>query len=328
MKKNVAGQKIGAQMIDASDGSAFTGAVTVYITGDAGSQALGSVGSGVCTHEGNGYHTYAPSQAESNYDLTAFTFIGTGAVPVTLQAYNTFPQAGDSFSRIGSTGSGLTSLALEATLTAMKGAGWSTETLATIEAAILGLIPTGARTITLQYYETATTDPIVGVKVTILNNAETVVVADRTTDINGQIVIALDDDTYKLRARQAGLTPAAVPETIVVSADATEILYGDSAVIAAPGDSDVCRVYEYLFLPDGETKPTTVISKAEITKRPYDKDSKLHSGDANEGTYDSSTGLIYWDIVRGATAKFFVKDFIGVTRVVPDVATQRLTDIA
>jgi hypothetical protein len=87
MKKSVAGQKIGAQMITAADGTAFTGAVTVYVTVDAGTQAVGSVGSGACTHEGNGYHTYAPSQAETNGDLCAFTFIGTGAVPVTVQVF-------------------------------------------------------------------------------------------------------------------------------------------------------------------------------------------------------------------------------------------------
>lgn len=85
MQKNVAGQKIGAQLVSATDGSAFTGSVTVYVTGDAGTQAVGTVGSGACTHEGNGYHTYAPSQAETNYDLIAFTFTGTGAVPVTIQ---------------------------------------------------------------------------------------------------------------------------------------------------------------------------------------------------------------------------------------------------
>lgn len=87
MRKNVASQKIGAQMVSASDGSAFTGSVTVYVTGDAGTQAAGSVGSGACTHEGNGYHTYAPAQAETNYDLIAFTFVGTGAVPATVQVF-------------------------------------------------------------------------------------------------------------------------------------------------------------------------------------------------------------------------------------------------
>lgn len=87
MKKNVSGQKVGCQMVSATDGSAFTGSVTVYVTGDAGTQAAGSVGSGACTHEGNGYHTYAPAQAETNYDLIAFTFVGTGAVPATVQVY-------------------------------------------------------------------------------------------------------------------------------------------------------------------------------------------------------------------------------------------------
>lgn len=121
MKKNVAGQKIGAGMVTAADGSAFTGSVTVYITGDAGTQAQGSVGSGACTHEGNGYHTYAPSQAETNYDLIAFTFVGTGAVPKTVQATTDFPQTGDSFALIGSTGSGLTSLASAANLATVAG---------------------------------------------------------------------------------------------------------------------------------------------------------------------------------------------------------------
>lgn len=109
MKKNVASQVIGAQMV-ATDGTAFTGSVTVYVTGDGGTQALGSVGSGACTHEGNGFHTYNPAQAETNYDHIGFTFIGTGAVPVTVQVYTTFPQTGDSYAQIGTAGAGLTAV--------------------------------------------------------------------------------------------------------------------------------------------------------------------------------------------------------------------------
>lgn len=100
MKKNVASQVIGAQMVSASDGSAFTGTVTVYVT-RAGAQLIGTVGSGVCVHEGNGFHTYAPSQAETNSDHIAFTFVGTGAVPATVQVYTNFPQTGDTFTRLG-----------------------------------------------------------------------------------------------------------------------------------------------------------------------------------------------------------------------------------
>jgi hypothetical protein len=101
MKKNVASQVVGAQMVAAADGSAFTSAVTVSVTGDGGVQATGSVGAGACTHEGNGFHTYIPAQAETNYDHVAFTFTGTGAIPATVQIYTSFPQTGDSFARVG-----------------------------------------------------------------------------------------------------------------------------------------------------------------------------------------------------------------------------------
>ena len=95
MKKNVASQIVGAQMVSATDGSAFTGSVTVSVTGDGGTQATGSVGSGACTHEGNGYHTYSPAQAETNYTQVSFTFTGTGAIPVTVTIYTSFPQTAD-----------------------------------------------------------------------------------------------------------------------------------------------------------------------------------------------------------------------------------------
>lgn len=98
MKKNIASQTVGAQMVSASDGSAFTGTVSCFVTGDAGTQGAGG---GSVVHEGNGYHSYAPTQAETNYDHIAFTFTGTGAVPATVQVYTTFPQTGDNYARLG-----------------------------------------------------------------------------------------------------------------------------------------------------------------------------------------------------------------------------------
>ena len=105
MKKNVGSQVIGAQMVSATDGSAFTGTVSVAVTVDGGTQGAGG-GTGP-THEGNGFHSYVPTQAETNGDHIAFTFTGTGAVPVTVQVYTSFPQTGDSFARIGANGAGL-----------------------------------------------------------------------------------------------------------------------------------------------------------------------------------------------------------------------------
>jgi hypothetical protein len=90
MRKNVSGQVIGGQLINKSDGSnVTTGTTTVYVTGDGGTQAIGSVGSGLCTHEGNGYWTYTPSVTETNYDEIAFTFVNSLAVTATVQVYTT-----------------------------------------------------------------------------------------------------------------------------------------------------------------------------------------------------------------------------------------------
>lgn len=82
MFRNVASQTIGAQMVTAADGTAFTGTVSCFVTKDGGTQASG--GGGV-VHEGNGYHSYAPTQAETDATHIAFTFTGTGAIPATVQ---------------------------------------------------------------------------------------------------------------------------------------------------------------------------------------------------------------------------------------------------
>jgi hypothetical protein len=92
MKKNVASQSIGAQMITISDGSNFTGTVAVEVTIDNGTKTAGA---GSVTHEGEGYHSYAPTQAETNGDHIAVSFSGTGALSQTIQVYTTFPQTVD-----------------------------------------------------------------------------------------------------------------------------------------------------------------------------------------------------------------------------------------
>jgi hypothetical protein len=85
-------------MISSSDGSAFTGAVSVDVTIDNGTQAAG-VGTAPA-HEGNGYHSYTPTQAETNGDHLAFTFTGTGAIPATVQMHTSFPQSVDNATAI------------------------------------------------------------------------------------------------------------------------------------------------------------------------------------------------------------------------------------
>ena len=102
MKKNTASQVVLAQLISKTDGSDVTsGTTTVSVTGDAGTRATGSVGAGAATHEGGGLWSYAPSQAETNYDNVCFQFANASAVTANIQIYTSFPQTGDNFARLG-----------------------------------------------------------------------------------------------------------------------------------------------------------------------------------------------------------------------------------
>lgn len=83
MIKNTSGQAVSAQLVAVADGEDVTsGTTTVYVTGDAGTQASGG---GTVTHEGNGCWSYQPTQAETNYDHVSYTFVNSAAVSVTVQ---------------------------------------------------------------------------------------------------------------------------------------------------------------------------------------------------------------------------------------------------
>ena len=85
MLKNTASQNIAFLLIDASDGSALTGAtVSGYVTKDGGSQAGAA---GTISEKANGVYNYAPTQAETDADSISFLFTATGAIPVNLQVF-------------------------------------------------------------------------------------------------------------------------------------------------------------------------------------------------------------------------------------------------
>ena len=198
MKKNVASQNIGAQMVSATDGSAFTGAVTVSVTGDAGLQATGSVGAGACTHEGNGYHTYAPATAETNYDLVAFTFTGSGAVPATVQIFTTFPQTGDNFARLGAPAGASVSADVAAVKVDTAAVKVKTDFLPSVAAgAAGGVFIAGTNAATT--ISTALTTTFTG----NLTGSVGSLAAQAKADVNAEAVDALAVDTYAEPAQGA-----------------------------------------------------------------------------------------------------------------------------
>jgi len=133
MKKNVAGQVIGAHLISKTDGSnVTTGTTTVYVTGDNGTQASGS---GTVDHKGNGFWTYAPTQAETNYNHVAFTFVNSSAVSVTVQVYTNYPQSGDSYPTVN-TNLDTTISSRAPAATALSNATWTDTKAGYLDAAI------------------------------------------------------------------------------------------------------------------------------------------------------------------------------------------------
>jgi hypothetical protein len=92
MFKNVASQVIGVQLVTGTDGAAFTGTATAYVT--LGTGTFGT-GSGTITHKGQGYHTYVPTQAETNSDHIGFTFTASGVIPATIQVFTQEKEVSD-----------------------------------------------------------------------------------------------------------------------------------------------------------------------------------------------------------------------------------------
>jgi hypothetical protein len=99
MRKNVASQIIGAQMNSRTDGSPLTSAVSISVVGDNGAAAAGG---GTLAHKGDGYWSYVPTQAETNYVHVAFTFTHASGVNQTVQAYPVAYNYGDAV-RLGIT---------------------------------------------------------------------------------------------------------------------------------------------------------------------------------------------------------------------------------
>lgn len=172
------------------------------------------------------------------------------------------------------------------------------------------------------------TTPIQDVKVEIWNSDESALVTYGTTDADGEVTLTADAGTYRVRMIKGGYS--FTTQGLTVDGNETVAYTGTTRVPAAPESPDVCRLYDYLFLPDG-TPPTAMPSRAavlSIEALPYDDDSAIYSGVAIAGTYNATTGLIYWDVVPGAVVRVTISAF-GIDRsfTVPSTATARISDI-
>lgn len=83
MKRNTAGQKALAMLLNTADATPFTGSASVTVSKD-GATAVAGAG-GATTHVGGGLHAYTPTQAETDAANITFVFSGTGAASAAVQ---------------------------------------------------------------------------------------------------------------------------------------------------------------------------------------------------------------------------------------------------
>ena len=94
---------------------------------------------------------------------------------------------------------------------------------------------TGAHTVTVQFYRTATTTPIPDVLCDVYDSTETTRLngTQLKSDVNGQISFARDNGTYKVRAMLSGFTFTTGTVTIT-DGNATLTMYGAAITIPNP----------------------------------------------------------------------------------------------
>jgi len=186
-----------------------------------------------------------------------------------------------------------------------------------------GLSGSNARTINIK---DQSSNNVVECAVEIWDSANTTYYERKSTDASGNTTHNMDDGTYTVRIHKAGYT--FTDKTLVISGAGTTDYTGTTITIGTPAADDACRVYEYCKQQAGTTPMVNVKGTAQINTLPYDYSDSLHAGSIVDGTYDSSTGLLYWDLVIGSSVKFLIpslgKDVICT---IPDEVSARLTDL-
>jgi hypothetical protein len=169
--------------------------------------------------------------------------------------------------------------------------------------------------------------PIQDCSVQIWNTALTALVSYSSTNANGQVTLTADDGNYKVKLRKGGYS-FTDPENLTVAGTTTIVYTGSSITPSAPASVASCRIYDFAYDIDGATPVITLIAIAKIVSLPEDLNNVLHSGAEMQATYNSSTGLFYWDIVRGAKVEFEVHNFgLKKSATIPDSDIVRLSNL-
>lgn len=180
--------------------------------------------------------------------------------------------------------------------------------------------------------EDGVSTPFPEVQVDIWNDAQTLLLWSSVTDINGQVVTALNPGTYKVLLRR-NRTVFTIPETLIVTGPSpeTQTYTGSELTLVSPTSPDTCIIYGDIYdingVPDDQMSPESIIITATRSRTPVFTGSRLLTVDPIDVRADQS-GHFEITLIRGIQVSVdiprvqFKKQFT-----VPDQASENIVNI-
>lgn len=183
----------------------------------------------------------------------------------------------------------------------------------------------GANTVTLTIQDDSGNN-IPEAAVEVYDSAGTTFYERKQSNSSGQTIFKMDDGTYTIVVHKAGYSWSNT--ALVVAGDMLQTITGTANVLPAPVTPDMCRISMYVKYLDG-TIPVSLTTALSIIELPHIGSNTAYSGVAFEGIYNSSTGLLYWDILQGVIAVITIEE-LGIDRAkitIPSTATAEIEDL-
>jgi hypothetical protein len=181
-------------------------------------------------------------------------------------------------------------------------------------------VPAGLRQITISVVD-GVAAPVADVNVAIYDSGNTAMVTRGDTDAGGQLVVNLDDATYKVRLMKGGYT-FTTPQTLVVSADASAEYTATEYTPTPASSPDLCMVFGTLLDAGGNA-----LEGATVRVR-TDAPDAVSGNQLTTGTVEATTdatGYFELELVRNAEVVVSIQAAkYEASKTVPNLASQNL----
>jgi len=166
---------------------------------------------------------------------------------------------------------------------------------------------------------------VVDCYVEIWDSAGTSLISRTNTNSSGNVTFGLDTNTYIVKMHKTGYYFE--NQTMEVGHDETFPYTGTILTPDAATNPTLCRIYGYYFDPAGSTY-SAVKSLIKLTAIYEASDNNYYTSEF-VGTYNTTTGLLYFDVIQGASVTLEIP-ILNVKKsfVVPATTLYKISDIA